>query len=75
MATSKLAEFKKLKAEVQKEASATIANNLAQVEKLLQEVKELSEATGIIVDVRSLSSEVENIAELHPDWNSSSYDC
>lgn len=70
-----LAEFKRLKSIVQKDAAKTISDNLNQINVLLAEIKDLAEATGITVDVRGLASEVEDVASLHPDWSSSSYDC
>lgn len=71
-----LAIFKKQKEQLAKVANTEVANRVKEIEKLLAEIKEFVEVSGITVRVRHmLDSAIEEVDALHPDWNSSSYDC
>jgi hypothetical protein len=61
------------------QANKEVAEKVAQVKVLLKEIKEIVEISGI--DVRlggsygSLAGAIEEVDELHSEWNTSSYDC
>lgn len=74
--TVDLVEFKRQKELVIKQASSLVAAKIKEIKVLLEDVRELIEISGIQLNINhELSNHMESIAELHPDWNSSSYDC
>lgn len=71
-----LATFKKQKEQLARVASGAVADKVVEVKALINEIKELVSVSGISVNLRrELDSAIESVDELHPDWNSSSYDC
>lgn len=70
-----VAEFKKQKAAIQQAATSFVAEKIQEIKKLFEDIKDIAEASEIVVDVRELKYTVEAIEEMHPDWNSSSYHC
>lgn len=71
-----LKEFRRQKELVVQQAQAQISNKVDEVKSLLADIKELVELSGIQIRIdRLISDSLESIGELHPDWNSSSYEC
>lgn len=71
-----LKEFKRQKEAIAKVAATEISNKIAEIKRLLGEIKELVEVTGIEVRIdREISDDLEEVNRLHPEWNTSSYDC
>lgn len=70
-----LKEFQRQKALLTQAATQEIATRVESIRVLLSEIRTLAVESGVFVDIREVSSEIESIAELHPDWNSSSYYC
>lgn len=67
--------FRKQQQQLKQVASRDIAKKVAEVKSLLKDIKELAELSGVTAEVRDLKYNIEEIEELHPDWNSSSYQC
>lgn len=63
-----LAEFRRQKEVLTKEATVKVADKVKAMMQLVDEIRELVELTGIHVDLGSLSYD---IRELNSDWNSS----
>jgi hypothetical protein len=73
--TIDLKEFARQKLIIQKQASIDCAAKIQSIKLLLTEIKELVTLSGITIDLRELKYDFEAVEELHPEWNSSSYDC
>lgn len=62
-----------------KEGSKAVAEKIAAIKTLLKEIKEVVELSGVEVKLGGgygqFRNEIEAVDSLHPDWNSSSYDC
>jgi hypothetical protein len=56
-----------------------VAEKVAAIKMILKEIKEVVELSGAEVKIGGsygvFESEIEAIDSMHPDWNSSSYDC
>jgi hypothetical protein len=62
-----------------REANKQVAEKVSQIKTTLKEIKEIIEISGIEVKLGGsygvLSDAIEEVDELHSDWNSSSYNC
>lgn len=62
-----------------KEGTKVVAEKIAAIKVILKEIKDVVELSGIQIKIGGeygeFSNEIEQIDMLHPDWNSSSYDC
>lgn len=74
-----LSGFKQHKERVQQLAAKAVAEKIAQIQKLLNDLREIGEQTGIEVDMHGLKEVYYGIDEvgysLDSDWYSSSYSC
>lgn len=74
-----ISEYKRQKALIEQHASKGIAERVANIKTLLQEISDLVEISGVELKLGGsygeLSSLIEAVDEKHPEWNSSSYDC
>jgi phosphoglycerate-specific signal transduction histidine kinase len=71
-----LAVFKKQKEQLARVASTEVANKVTEIKILIDQIKELVSLSGITLNLKDeLAYAIECVDELHPDWNSSSYDC
>jgi hypothetical protein len=71
-----MAEFKRMKAQVEQHATAEIAKRLELIEQAFREIAQLIADSGVEVsfyDVTAALSNARNAAD--PDWNSSSAHC
>jgi len=62
-----------------KEGKKVVAEKVEAIKTILKEIKEVVEISGIEIKLGGsygmFSNEIEAVDSLHPDWNSSSYDC
>ena len=70
-----LKAFKKEKERIMQFATKEIAIKVESIRTILSEIKELVEATGAPFSIQDLHYELEKVESLHPDWQSSSYNC
>lgn len=71
-----LKQFKAQKDQLKRVAASEIAQKLSDIKTTLKEIKELVELSGFVINVKQeLYDSIEDVDTLHPDWNTSSYDC
>jgi hypothetical protein len=71
-----LSEFRRQREAVTQAALAEVASRVEQIQELLKEIQEISEATGVSVSLYGLKSSINDIgSEIDEDWYSSSYSC
>lgn len=68
--------FSKQREAIQREANTIIAAKIVLIEKMLEEIAEISEATGVAVSMYSIREAAANInQQSNSGWNSSSDNC
>lgn len=68
--------FRKQKEAVQQEANILISEKIALIEKTLEEIAEIAEATGVDVNFYSLTNDLSSLRRRSErGWNSSSDAC
>lgn len=71
-----LESFKITKAAIEQAASRLLAEKIEQVKTLLDEIKDISEETGVKVSLRSVVVSLSTVRDITEDsWNSSSDNC
>lgn len=71
-----LTEFKRQKQLVEQHASKGVSERVEQIISLIREIKELVEVAGVEVKLKNeLEYVIDEVDELHKDWNSSSMYC